>query len=228
MKLFGRSNRDPKLPDVDLAERLEGVTLNPSQGPAAPAGEEAGPLAHVAPDEPSIAPAAPSTALFASPDPPVPPPDPFVDQLTDLLGPEAFERLLASESARSRRYRRPAALVIAGLAGLDDLARSWGVDVATQAVVSLGGMLRSHSRSSDHVGRIATSQFGVILTETDEIAAINYVERVREAWDAQPAIAAGTLRVGFGWGGTPSRPTLLDARSSAERVLLDELRDRPA
>ena len=31
-----------------------------------------------------------------------------------------------------------------------------------------------------HADRAATG-FGVILTETDEIAAINYVERVREA-----------------------------------------------
>lgn len=68
----------------------------------------------------------------------------------------------------------------------------------------------------------------MILTETDEIAAINYVERVREAWENQPAIAAGTVRVGFGWAGSPSRATLLDARPAAEELLRGDLRPRPA
>jgi hypothetical protein len=87
--------------------------------------------------------------------------------------------------------------------------------------------LRKGSRTSDYVGRVATHRFAVILTETDEIAAINYVERVREAWESLPALAAGTVRVGFGWAGTPGRATLLDARPTAEDVLRDDLRARP-
>jgi diguanylate cyclase (GGDEF)-like protein len=158
----------------------------------------------------------------------VAPPDPHVDRLTDLFGPEIFERLLVAESARVRRYRRPASLVLAEIAGLDALAHAWGVDVATTAVESLATVLRKGSRTSDFVGRVAVDRFAVILTETDEIAAINYVERVREAWESLPAIAAGTVRVGFGWAGTPSRATLLDARPSAEEVLRGDLRERPA
>jgi GGDEF domain-containing protein len=91
-------------------------------------------------------------------------------------------------------------------------------------VVSLAAILRDRSRTSDHPARIAWNRFAVILTETDEIAAINYVDRVRESWEALPAVAAGELRVGFGWAGTPRHETLLDARAAAEQVLLDDLR----
>jgi diguanylate cyclase (GGDEF)-like protein len=230
MKLFGRRGPAPPPPagdpaDVDMAKRLEDVTARParpvSRAPAAgPRSGEKAPAAG-----PRSGDAAPLSTRPG--DPLVAPPDPHVDRLTDLLGPEVFERLLVAESARVRRYRRPASLVIAELVGLDDLARAWGADVATSAVASLAEVLRKGSRTSDYVGRVATHRFAVILTETDEIAAINYVERVREAWESLPALAAGTVRVGFGWAGTPGRATLLDARPTAEDVLRDDLRARP-
>ena len=125
---------------------------------------------------------------------------------------------------RGRRYRRPATLVLTELAGLDELTRSWGVEVGVQAVVSLASVLRATSRTSDYVARVAVDRFAIILTETDEIAAINYVERVREAWSAQQVIAMGALRVGIGWAGTPGRATLVGARPDAEKILRDDLR----
>lgn len=244
MKLFGRRGKAPAAPaDVDLAARLEGFSAPGTTWPR-PADETPTPADEVAPGSSppaasSLAPGAPATpdasaaaseqAAPVEPPPVEPlaslvgPPDPHVDRLTDLLGPVVFERLLVAESARSRRYRRPAALVLAELAGLDELAGSWGVEVGRQAVVALAAVLRRGSRTSDYVGRIAPDRFAIILTETDEIAAINYVDRVREAWEALPAIAAGSLRVGFGWAGTPSRATLLDARPVAEQALRDDL-----
>lgn len=227
MKLFGRRGPAPagagEPADVDMAKRLEDVTARPARPPARAPAASPQPGPDAPPGEPSeaVPPGAPGVPLVA-------PPDPHVDRLTDLLGPEIFERLVVAESARVRRYRRPASLVIAELVGLDELARSWGVDVATSAVASLADVLRKGSRTSDYVGRVATHRFAVILTETDEIAAINYVERVREAWESLPALAAGTVRVGFGWAGTPSRATLVDARSTAEEVLRDDLRLGPA
>lgn len=226
MKLFGRRDSAPAkgaaapAADIDLARRLEEVTAQPAP-PAPRTTDTASPPGDAAPaGDPVVAARTPRAGGTVAP------PDAHVDRLTDLLGPEIFERVLVAESARVRRYRRPASLVIAELAGLDALARAWGGDVATSAVASLAEVLRKGSRTSDYVGRIATDRFAVILTETDEIAAINYVERVREAWEGLPAIAAGRVRVGFGWAGTPSRATLLDARPTAEEILRDDLRDR--
>lgn len=149
MKLFGR--RDPAVArradaptaDVDLAKRLEDLTARPAPptprapGAVTPHGEGA----------PAATPGA--GGLVA-------PPDPHVDRLTGLLGPEIFERILVAESARVRRYRRPASLVIAELAGLDALTREWGVEVAASAVASLAEVLRKGSRTSDYVGALRT------------------------------------------------------------------------
>lgn len=234
MKLFGRrdpasANRpDAPSADVDLAKRLAEVTAPPT--PRAARDAVPAPTGEATPGEAAsgaTSPGGPAEVAALPGEVAVAPPDPHVDRLTDLLGPEVFERLLVAESARLRRYRRPGSLVIAEIAGLEALSRSWGVEVATSAVASLAEVLRKGSRTSDYVGRVATDRFAVILTETDEIAAINYVERVREAWEALPAIAAGPVRVGFGWAGTPSRATLLDARPTAEEVLRDDLRERP-
>lgn len=239
MKLFRHranepASRPPGAPaDIDLAERLRDVTADVSKRPAGapaaggPAGTPDQPTLAAQDGVPSPSPAPGAPGLHGSDPAVVPPPDPYVDRLTNLLGPEVFERLLLAESARSRRYGRPAALVIAELAGLEELTRSWGVEVGTQAVVALAEVLRRGSRTSDYVGRIATDRFAIILTETDEIAAINYVERVREAWERMPAIVGGALAVGFGWAGTPGRETLLDARPTAEELLRRDLRTRP-
>ncbi len=277
MQLFGRGRRAQRPPaDVDLAERLEGITVQPASpkpsipdvdepearsdappgDPSTKGAERAIPASSASPSEPEAGPLeagpqpqadpvvaatpgtgdpapqavnpveppeAPTEASAAQAEVELPPPEPYVDPLTDLLGPAIFERLLAAESARERRYRRPATLVLAELAGLDDLVRAWGVDVGLQAVTSLAAVLRATSRTSDYVARIAADRFAIILTETDEIAAINYVDRVREAWGAEQAIAVGALRVGMGWAGTPGHATLADARPAAEQILRDDL-----
>ena len=239
MKLFrhnakGPAGRPPEAPaEIDLAERLRDVTagLPPAQraqGALLPAAKPSEPSGQATPGAPADSPPASADPVRDSAvDAFVPPPDPHVDRLTNLLGPEIFERLLVAESARSRRYPRPAALVLAELAGLEELVRSWGIQVGTEAVVSLAEVLRRGSRTSDYVARIAADQFAIILTETDEIAAINYVDRVREAWDGLPALTAGALTLGFGWAGTPGRETLLDARPTAEELLRRDLRARP-
>jgi len=41
--------------------------------------------------------------------------------------------------------------------------------------------------------------FGILLTETDEIAAINFVDRVREAGPRSVPRTADLVRFSFGW-----------------------------
>ena len=47
--------------------------------------------------------------------------------------------------------------------------------------------------------RLAETRFGVVLTETDEIAAINFVERVREAGPKSMPKGFDELQFRFGW-----------------------------
>jgi diguanylate cyclase (GGDEF)-like protein len=129
----------------------------------------------------------------------IPEPAGWEDPLTGLEGPDFWQRILVSEVARSARYRRPLTVVIIELEGVASLGDLWGFDVARHAVRDAAQCIRRTSRTSDHCSRIGEARFGVVLTETDEIAAINFVERVREAGPRSMPRGSDSLRFSFGW-----------------------------
>ena len=96
----------------------------------------------------------------------------WTDALTGTDGPRLWDRLLASEVARVRRYRRPATVALAEIVGLDSCEAVWGAEIAERAFVRLARTLATEIRSSDHIARIDRTRFGILLTETDEIAAV--------------------------------------------------------
>src|SRR5204862_2670821 len=117
------------------------------------------------------------------------------DTITSTDGPHYWDRLMSSERDRVRRYRRPATIVFIELSHLDRLGELWGEDVAAQSLVRVGRTVMRQIRSSDHAARIDVSRFAIFLPETDEIAAINFVERVRTAIDASLGNMAETVAV---------------------------------
>jgi diguanylate cyclase (GGDEF)-like protein len=121
------------------------------------------------------------------------------DELTGLDGPALWARLLVPEIARSARYSRPLTVVLVEVVGLEELASVWGADVALQALPAAARSLRHGARTSDIVCRIGRTRFGILLTETDEIAAINFVERVRAAGPLPEPGQRTTLAYAFGW-----------------------------
>ncbi len=129
----------------------------------------------------------------------IPEPVGWEDPLTGLEGPDFWQRILVAEVARCARYRRQLTVVIVELEGVPALADTWGSDVARHAVREAAQCLRRTSRTSDYCTRIGESRFGIVLTETDEIAAINFVERVREAGPRSMPRGGENLRFSFGW-----------------------------
>jgi diguanylate cyclase (GGDEF)-like protein len=128
-------------------------------------------------------------------------PDPvgWTDSLTGLEGPEFWRKLVIAEVARATRYKRPITIVILDIDGMDDMPVVWGDDVAHHTLRETAQCLRRMARTSDHLSRIGPSRFGILLTETDEIAAINFVERIRMAGPASVPRTAGLVRFVFGW-----------------------------
>ncbi len=150
--------------------------------------------------------------------------NPGVDQLTGLMGPGAFTRLVVAEDVRIQRYHRPATVVVFELGGLDRLIDRLGADAADRVVPALADTMRRLARDVDHVARLAPGRFGVLLPETDEIAAINYVERVRRACELWLESGAIALSLAVGWAGTTGDPTLLEAQRLATDRMYVELR----
>ncbi len=148
------------------------------------------------------------------------------DALTGLLDQAAFTRLIAAEDLRIHRYHRPATVVIFELGGLDRLVGRLGADAADRVVPALADTLRRLARDVDLVARLAPGRFGILLPETDEVAAINYVERVRRACELWLESGAIALTLAVGWAGTDGEPTLIDAqRLATERMYVELRRD---
>jgi diguanylate cyclase (GGDEF)-like protein len=147
-----------------------------------------------------------------------------VDALTGLLDHSSFTRLVAAEDLRVQRYHRPATIVIFELDGLDRLIDRLGPEAADRVVPALADTMRRLARVTDQLARLAPGRFGVLLPETDEIAAINYVERVRRACELWLESGAIALSLAAGWAGTAGDPTLLEALRLATDRMYIELR----
>ena len=151
-------------------------------------------------------------------------PSGWTDALTGTDGPRLWDRTVSSEVARVSRYRRPVTVALIEINGLDRYARSWGIDVAERLFVQLARTMAVNVRSSDHMARVERTRFGLLLTETDEIAAINIVERVRAACEYQLG-ASDLVRIAIGWAGSSTTTDLRLAIQIAGERLQDELDD---
>ena len=141
------------------------------------------------------------------------------DMLTGLLSPSRWGRVVADEDARVRRYRRPATIVMIELDGLERLTARLGEAAGDRLVPAVADTIRRLAREADFVARVSDGRFAVLLPETDEIQAINYVERVRRTCDLWLESGAVALRLAMGWASASGDDSLLDAgRMATERM----------
>jgi len=146
------------------------------------------------------------------------------DPVSGALLPGEWHRLLADEDARIQRYERPATVVLVELDGLDGFVSTLGQDAADRVLPAVAATLTRHARAVDVVARLGPGRFGVLLPETGEVEAVNYVERIRglcELWLESGAIA---MRLAIGWASSSSDRTMADAYSEAQERMYSELR----
>jgi diguanylate cyclase (GGDEF)-like protein len=154
---------------------------------------------------------------------PVDAPSGWSDPKTGTDGPRFWDRLILSEAARVGRYKRPVTVVLVEIAGLTAIGKLWGPRVADHTLAAAARTLSKEIRTSDHIARIEPLRFGLLLTETTEIAAINFVERARAACERDLTMGAEVVKVAFGWASPPSGGDLADALALAARRLEAEL-----
>ena len=151
----------------------------------------------------------------------------LADPVTGLGSSLAWDRWLADEAARERRYRRPTTLAVIEVAGLDTVSAFFGSDEAVRVVVAVADIVRANVRSSDHAALVGPARFAILLPETDEVRAVNFVERVRASCDRWLAENASTVTIGFGWASPGATADLAAAMAVADRRLAEDLRDAP-
>jgi diguanylate cyclase (GGDEF)-like protein len=146
-------------------------------------------------------------------------PSALVDPQTGLDSPLFWSRSIHDEEARTARYGRPATVVLAELDGLDRLVERFGQPAADRLIRAVAATLRHDARLTDRVARLGPGQFGALLPETDEVQAINYVERVRTATDLWLEAGAVAVRLAIGWANVGADQSLDVALRLAEQRL---------
>jgi len=147
-----------------------------------------------------------------------------VDPLTGMLTPGEWNRVLADEDARIHRYGRPATIVLVELDGLERLVAVLGQEAGDRILPAVADSLSRHAREADHVARLGPGRFGVLLPETGEVEAVNYVERVRQICELWLEAGAISLRLAIGWASPAVDANLGDAFVEAQERMFAELR----
>jgi diguanylate cyclase (GGDEF)-like protein len=146
------------------------------------------------------------------------------DALTGLLLPGEWNRIVTDEDARIQRYGHAATVVLIEVDGLDRLVGVLGHDAGDRVLPAVADTLSRNARGADHLARLGPARFGVLLPETGEVEAVNYVERIREACDLWLETSAIALRLSIGWASPAATRDLSDAMSAAQDRMYAEQR----
>jgi diguanylate cyclase (GGDEF)-like protein len=133
-----------------------------------------------------------------------------------LGDPASWERTIREESARAARFRRPVTVVMAELPRLDEVADRLGRDAADRVVAETARLLVAEGRAVDRIAWLDYAHFGVLLMETEEARATDYVDRVRSAADAWLQGAGLSLGLSLGWASPAEGGDVVAAVATAE------------
>jgi GGDEF domain-containing protein len=115
--------------------------------------------------------------------------------------------------------------VVAEIDGLDSLASVIGLGAADRLLAPIEAVMRRNTRATDVLARTARRRFAVLLPETDEIVAINYVERARSECDMWLETRGLAVRLAIGWAQPIAGGSLADAlRLAHDRMNTDRRR----
>lgn len=140
----------------------------------------------------------------------------LVDPTTGLASNRAWNEVVRHEEDRLARYGRPVTVLVAELDGLDALSAGLGQGVADRLIPPVAAAIQRHARAADVVARTGHARFVGLLPETDEVAATNYVERVRAECDSWLEADALAVRLAVGWAQPVAGEHIADALRVAE------------
>jgi len=119
------------------------------------------------------------------------------DALTGLLNRREFDRILAEEYARARRFGEALALLIVDLDHFKAINDRHGHPAGDAVLVEVARRLTAQVRTVDRVMRLGGEEFALLLLQTDLAGALPVAERVTAALRNEPVAAGpnGTVAV---------------------------------
>lgn len=109
-----------------------------------------------------------------------------VDGLTGIANRRGFQSRLEAECQRSRLHQTPLSLVLLDLDHFKSLNDAYGHQAGDETLMQMGRLLTASSRPTDIVARYGGEEFAMILTRTDDAAAMDVAERLRERIQTAP------------------------------------------
>jgi diguanylate cyclase (GGDEF)-like protein len=103
------------------------------------------------------------------------------DGKTGLLNPRYFNRKFEEEFARTRRFDRPLALIMADLDYLRNINNTYGHLAGDVVIAGIGACISRSIREYDFAGRFGGEEFAIVLPETGPVEANIVAERIRVA-----------------------------------------------
>lgn len=110
------------------------------------------------------------------------------DQLTGLLNRREFDRIMAEEAERCRRFGQPLALVMVDIDHFKAVNDTHGHQAGDAVLREIAKTLTGQLRTVDRVARIGGEEFALVLMQTGRSAATEVAQRVVEAVAASPVV----------------------------------------
>jgi diguanylate cyclase (GGDEF)-like protein len=116
--------------------------------------------------------------------------DAQTDSLTGLGNRRRWDRQLAAEEERCRRYGSTAAIITVDVDDMKVVNDRWGHDAGDTLLRQLATVLRRECRPGDVVARVGGDEFAVLLAEAGATEAAHVAERLRSAISAADLAAS--------------------------------------
>jgi len=144
-----------------------------------------------------------------------------VDVLTGLRNRRAWDRTLAREEERHRRFGDPAAVVVVDLDRLKHVNDTGGHAAGDDYLRLAAKCLRESVRAGDLVARLGGDEFAILALDTGPDAARELADRLRQVFDAHGVgasigFAPYTVAEGFA-GATSAADALMYAEKARRR-----------
>lgn len=115
------------------------------------------------------------------------------DQLTGLLNRREFDRILADEEERVRRFGHPLALVMIDVDHFKSVNDTHGHPVGDVVLREVARRVSGLLRAVDRVARFGGEEFALILMQTDRRAALEVARRVCAVVEGEPVLAGDNI-----------------------------------
>jgi len=103
-----------------------------------------------------------------------------IDPLTGLFNRRAFERKIAEEFERAKRYTHPISVLLLDIDNFKNINDTYGHHGGDTALVKISETLTERTRRSDFPARYGGEEFVLILPETDQANALQVASKIHE------------------------------------------------